>query len=348
MTAAANGNGVAAAGAEEGPATTRTRQLQQLQQQQQRLKNITTPPQSIEMESPSSSTGSDFGEANPLQRALNKGMQAGMSGSAAMSAQITTFMWLHTIMRYQYRHGTSTIDTFRMLYRQGGVLRFYRGYSFAILNAPIIRFGSTAANQSSLTFLDSVNGNIPLWAKTVCSAAVAALWKIMFTPLDMMQTTFQVGGDGGQNDVRAKVRKHGIKIFWHGSSAMYASALVGNFSWFAVYNTLNARWSNYEGNRITQTARDGAIGILSTFTSDLSTNFLEVLKTHRQTTRHSVGYSQAFSEIVGREGLVGLATRGLRVRLAMNCLQGAFFTIVWNSLQRNYFSSKQSDDDDES
>mmetsp|Transcript_19014 Transcript_19014/g.35848 ORF Transcript_19014/g.35848 Transcript_19014/m.35848 type:complete len:293 (-) Transcript_19014:71-949(-) len=267
-----------------------------------------------------------------LREALSQGFTAGLSGSVAMSAQITAFMWLHTIMRYQYRHGTSAVDTIRFLYREGGIFRFYRGYSFAILNAPLIRFGSTASNKMCLHFLDSLNRDIPMWTGTMASASCAALWKVMFTPLDMIQTTLQVGGTGGRADVKAKIKSHGIKVLWHGSSAVYVSALVGNFSWFCVYNTLNHRWRD-SGDGL-QTVRDGAIGVLSTLMSDVTTNSLEVLKTHRQTTKHSVGYLQALTEIVGSDGVLGLVTRGLQVRLITNCLQGAFFTIVWNGIQR--------------
>eukprot|EP00471_Norrisiella_sphaerica_P010668 CAMPEP_0184502798 /NCGR_PEP_ID=MMETSP0113_2-20130426/51252_1 /TAXON_ID=91329 /ORGANISM="Norrisiella sphaerica, Strain BC52" /LENGTH=234 /DNA_ID=CAMNT_0026892131 /DNA_START=334 /DNA_END=1038 /DNA_ORIENTATION=- len=228
------------------------------------------------------------------------------------------------------------METIRALWADGGLFRFYRGYGFAMLNAPIIRGGSTASNQASLTFLDSLDRDIPLWFETVCSASLAAIWKVTFTPLDMLQTTLQVGGSVGKADVAKKIKKQGILVLWHGSSALYASALVGNFSWFAVYNSLNRQWINHE-DKSRQLIRDGSIGILATFASDVSTNSLEVLKTHRQTTRHSVGYIQAFSEIVGSDGLIGLVTRGLRVRLLTNCFQGAFFTIVWNNLQRKYF-----------
>eukprot|EP00466_Bigelowiella_natans_P002650 jgi/Bigna1/70128/fgenesh1_pg.11_\ len=271
-----------------------------------------------------------------LPEALSEGFRAGVSGGAAMCAQITTFMWLHTIMRYQFRHGSGVLDTIKALYHDGGFLRFYRGYGFAIMYAPLIRGGSTASNQASLTFLESINSDIPLWIKTLTSASCAALWKVTFTPLDMMQTTLQVGGSVGQKDVANKIKKHGLTILWHGSSALYVSALVGNFSWFAVYNSLNRSWSNHDTLKM-QTLRDGSIGVLSTLTSDVSTNFLEVLKTHRQTTRNSVGYVQALSEIVGSDGLVGLVTRGLKVRLLTNCCQGAFFTIVWGKIQRRCF-----------
>lgn len=270
--------------------------------------------------------------------AANSGLRSGLSGSLAMSAQITSFMWLHTVMRYQYRHGTTALDTARTLYRDGGLMRFYRGYPFAMLNAPLIRFGSTATNQASLTFLDSMDPEMPIWVKTLCASSGAAAWRVLFTPLDMMQTSLQVGGSSGRSDVGSKIRAHGPLVLWHGSSALYLSALIGHFSWFGVYNTLNRTWAEPVDPR-TRAARDGAIGVLSTLVSDVSTNFLEVLKTQRQTTETSTRYLAAMSALVASDGLVGFLTRGLKTRLFINCVQGAFFTIVWNTVQRRMCST---------
>lgn len=276
--------------------------------------------------------------ASPIGRAIDLGLKSGVSGSIAMSAQITTFMWLHTIMRYQYRHGTSATDTIKTLAREGGITRFYRGYMVAMINAPLIRFGSTGANEATLTYLGLFKGgDIPLWFKTICASSCAAIWKVVWTPLDMVQTTLQVGGSGGTTAVGVKIKDQGFRVLWHGSSAIYVGAIVGHFSWFSVYNTLNQRWDNYDDIK-KQTLRDGSIGVLCTITSDVASNFLDVLKTQRQTTSHSIGYQEAISEIVNAEGILGFLTRGLRTRLLTNCLQGAFFTIVWNKLQRSLFN----------
>lgn len=56
-------------------------------------------------------------------------------------------------MNYQYRNGGTTTQAFRALYREGGVVRFYRGYFAALAQAPLARFGDTAANMGMLTLL---------------------------------------------------------------------------------------------------------------------------------------------------------------------------------------------------
>lgn len=49
----------------------------------------------------------------------------------------------------QYRYGTTTTEALRHLYREGGVVRFYRGLGPALLQGPLSRFGDTAANAGA-------------------------------------------------------------------------------------------------------------------------------------------------------------------------------------------------------
>jgi len=325
-----------------------------------------------------------------LYNAISDGFYVGISGGAAMMAQVSAFMWLHTVMKYQYRFGTGIRETFAALWKDGGFLRFYRGYSMAIINAPISRAGSTAANKAALTFLDHMvvasekenqhDGNdsirLPTWLKTIFSASVASAGKIFLTPLDMVQTSLQVGGRSARSEIMGKIRRDGVFVLWHGSAAIYLSSIVSNFSWFCVYNTLSDRWkvppltashnnanvhrsrncnppsnSTYDGDPMNDkkgfenlsrggiqhvVVRDATIGICASFTADIATNSFKVLKTHRQTTKNSIGYAAAFFDIMRTDGFTGPFTRGLKVRIFVNGCQGAFFTIMWNGLQRRF------------
>ena len=64
-----------------------------------------------------------------------------------MIFQVSSLMWLRTTMNYQFKNGGNTLNTIKLLYKDGGFLRFYRGYSFALTQAPISRFGDTAMNH---------------------------------------------------------------------------------------------------------------------------------------------------------------------------------------------------------
>lgn len=91
-------------------------------------------------------------------------------------------MPLRTTMNYQYRHGGTFVATIRHLYGSGGIFRsvrlssfsdpseilsaltslppfapnrFYSGISAAILQAPLSRFGDTAANTGVMAYMDA-------------------------------------------------------------------------------------------------------------------------------------------------------------------------------------------------
>ncbi len=52
---------------------------------------------------------------------------------AAMGIQVLSLMWLRTTVNYQYRHGSSMTTAFKTLYKDGGVVRFYRGLAPALI-----------------------------------------------------------------------------------------------------------------------------------------------------------------------------------------------------------------------
>ena len=56
-------------------------------------------------------------------------------------------MWMRTTMNYQYANGGTLTNALQTLYKEGGIPRFYRGVSFAIIQNPLSRFGDTAPKQ---------------------------------------------------------------------------------------------------------------------------------------------------------------------------------------------------------
>jgi hypothetical protein len=56
-----------------------------------------------------------------------------------MVVQVSTLMWIRTAMNYQYRHGTSTTEALKALYKEGGIPRLYRGLVPALLQGKMIQ-----------------------------------------------------------------------------------------------------------------------------------------------------------------------------------------------------------------
>ena len=73
----------------------------------------------------------------------------------------------------------------RILYKQGGIARFYKGIVPALIQGPACRFGDTAANAAAFTFLDAYKEtrDIPVAVKTAVASAASAVWRILLMPL---------------------------------------------------------------------------------------------------------------------------------------------------------------------
>merc|ERR550517_883575 len=108
-------------------------------------------------------------------------------------------------MNYQYRYGGGLTDTVKKLYAEGGIPRFYRGLAPGLIQAPVSRFGDTAANDGALAALEHTS--LPTAAKTMCASACAAAFRVILMPIDAWKTTKQVEGADGLKKTDAENSK---------------------------------------------------------------------------------------------------------------------------------------------
>ncbi|CAD2214609.1 mitochondrial carrier domain-containing protein [Angomonas deanei] len=272
--------------------------------------------------------------AKVLKQSLEAAFRGGRAGAEAQAINVLALMWLRTIMNYQYRYGGTSIQTFKTLWAEGGVPRFYRGLIPALIQAPISRFGDTAANSGALALLDSYDStkNLPVSVKTACATLCAAGFRIFLMPIDAWKTTKQVEGKSGMAQLRASVAKHGISRLWHGAGAQVTATAVGHYPWFLTYNWCNKNMPQFEFT-YGKYVRQACIGFMAAVISDCCSNSIRVIKTTKQTHKESITYPQAFREVVQKDGYVGLFGRGLKTRIFTNGLQGMLFTVMWKGIQ---------------
>jgi hypothetical protein len=116
-----------------------------------------------------------------LYRAGKRGLGGGIPGAIAGAVQVLSLMWLRTIINYQCRYGTTFVQALRTLLNDGGIARLYCGVTFALVQAPLARFVSTAANDG----VESLLANISLtkdWGPgrtTVVASIVVGFWRIL-------------------------------------------------------------------------------------------------------------------------------------------------------------------------
>lgn len=108
--------------------------------------------------------------------------------------------------------------------------RFYAGVGAAMLQAPLARFGDTAANAGALALLADVD--LPMALKTVVSSLAASSFRILLMPLDACKTVMQVEGKHGLTLLAAKVRRSGVPVLWAGGMGAASATAVGHYPFF--------------------------------------------------------------------------------------------------------------------
>jgi hypothetical protein len=276
-----------------------------------------------------------------LNKAIKRALGGGTAGAIAMGLNVVTLMWLRTTINYQYRNGTGTLESFRTLWKDGGVPRFYRGLIPALAQGPLSRFGDTAANAGMLHFLDHFEQtkNLSVGIKTGAASGTAALWRIFLMPIDTMKTTMQVHGSEGFRNLLKKAKTSGPSVFYHGAMAAFTASFAGHYPWFFTYNTLQEVLPKYEEIKL-KLMRNAFIGFCSSVVSDTVSNSIRVVKVYRQTATEVISYPEAVKQVIQQDGVLSLFGRGLKTKIFANGLQGLMFSVLWKLIDEKLFQKK--------
>ncbi len=272
-----------------------------------------------------------------INKAFSKAYNSSLYGMLAMGSQVTLLMWLRTAVNYQYKNGGGFRQTFKKIYSEGGVRRFYQGYPIAMIQAPLSRFGDIAA-YSMVSQYSEVN-NISLPVQTAMGTVCSSFWRFNLMPIDTCKTMLQVHGNEGLGILREKIKIHGVRSLYHGYLGTLGATTMGYYPWFFTFGYLDKNIVEGETN-LEKLTRNAAIGFTASFTSDVVSNSARVLKTTRQTSGMGLGYFQHAKKIIKKDGIVGFATRGLATKILSNGIQSATFTILWKYLENFYNSDK--------
>ena len=290
----------------------------------------------------------------PLELALAKAFRGGLGGVAGGVVQVMTFMWLRTAMNYQYANGGGLMEALNALWRENGIRRLYQGWSFAIVQAPLSRFGDTFANAGVLAVFSIYYGEgVNVGIASFLASGAGSLFKVALMPIDAYKTTFQVRGPQAAAILMSRVRSNGVGELYSGLFANLAANWVGSYPWFLTYNFCQTHLFVGMGDASSSSSssastallllspgllvlvRDALSGICASAVSDTCSNSLRVIKAYKQTSLEAnLRYDQVVRRIVFERGLGGLFTSGLGTRVLVNCMQGACFSIVWKAVER--------------
>lgn len=276
-----------------------------------------------------------------LQKAGKEALGGGIPGMVAMSIQVSSLMWLRTTLNYQYRYGGTMTEAMSKLYKEGGIRRFYQGYLPALVQAPLSRFGDTAANAGILSIFENTPQlrELPIMVKTVACSLSAALFRIFLMPVDTLKTMMQVEGSAGVRVLQQKVSTHGMKVLYNGSLASSVATFAGHYPWFATYNYLTSILPTYKEKSM-ELLKNAGIGFTASMISDSVSNSLRVIKTTRQTAATNISYQKAIQIVLEKDGLPGLFGRGLKTKILSNGVQGLMFSVLWK-LGKDYYKERE-------
>lgn len=278
------------------------------------------------------------------QKAAASAFRGGCAGAIAMILQVVLLMWLRTVTNFQYRNGGSIQHAFVTLYNDGGILRFYQGAQYALLQGPLCRFGDTAANEGVKELFGSATTSTNIALVTACASFLAALWRMVLTPVDTLKTTLQVTGSLAQ--LWDKVSQHGLWVLYDGAWGNWGASLIGHYPWFVVNNKLELLLPQADTSR-GKLLRRAFIGFCASLVAACASNGIRVVKTYKQTSEVPITYTEAVQELVDESGILGLFFRGLGMKLLSNALSSIFFSILWKMLMEK-FGSKQKKEQTES
>lgn len=223
-------------------------------------------------------------------------------------------------------------DTFRALYAEGGIARFYDGFTFAAVQGPLARFGSIAANEYAMAAMRLLAPERMALA-TGFGSLLAALWRLFLMPIDTCKTVAQVGGRTALREVLSGARKGHLSRFYAGAGATMLSTAVAHYPWFVTYNLLQ-HYLSVPQTRLRRIARDALVGFSASTVSDIVANPVRVLKTMKQADAISgngkvLSYRDSIAVIQSSsEGILGLLHRGLLARMTTNGVQSILFCIL--------------------
>ena len=247
-------------------------------------------------------------------------------GLGSGCVQVTSFLWLKTLNNYQYKHGYNTIQAFKLLYNDGKILRFYRGYIPAIITASTCKIGDLTGyyfvNNNSNQHLNNLEKNTII-------ASVSSLTRFIIMPVDTLDTFLQIEGKRGFLLLRTKIKTHGIPVLYYGCTMWLSTNFISSFCWFGTYDILNTYFKN-NSNTVVQ---NGCNGFLATMISDTITNPLRSVKIYKQSHHTNISYTQSFKLMVQEKGLLNGLTRGLFTRIITHGIQGSVFVIIWKKIE---------------
>ena len=103
------------------------------------------------------------------------------------------------------------------------------GVQFALVQAPMAKFFSTAANDGMQALLSDEAWGVG--TQTFLASAVVGCFRILLMPIDTFKTVLQVDGKQGYRSLLRSVKKGNVAVLYQGAIANSIASAMSNFPW---------------------------------------------------------------------------------------------------------------------
>lgn len=262
---------------------------------------------------------------------MSKELNCALSGAIAGSLQTGSLIWLRTINKHQYYYGYSIIQSYKTLYNEGSIFRFFRGTFPAVIDNGLCRFGDAFI----YSYVKNNFSNYNIINQSLTISILSTPHKLFLTPLDTIANNYHIFGDKGKTIIKKKINDNGLKILYNGGSSIMVLNIFSSYIWFTSLLYLEKKteplYAKYNHSII-----NGFNGLLSSILTDITTNPIRILKTYRQTNMYNYGYIDSIKSIVKEKGLFNFLTRGLGSRLIIHGIQSSLFLITWKKIEKMF------------
>ena len=253
------------------------------------------------------------------------------TGITSSIIQVSSLLWLRTATIYQHKYGGGMINTISFLYKNGGIIRFYRGYF------PCLLVASTCKSSELFGYYSVKKLNLSINNQSLYITSISNLGRILIVPLDTLDTFYQLYGSKGYSMLNAKIKNNGLGSLYNGSLIWLFNHSLSTYIWFNTFKRLEKYTDNkYNDNIYMKNIKNGFIGYLSSICSDIFTNPFRVIKTNKQGSFKNISYYESLKDIT-KNKKSDLLFRGLSTRIVTHGIQSAFFVIIWKNLEE-YFN----------
>ncbi|CAD8069551.1 unnamed protein product [Paramecium sonneborni] len=230
---------------------------------------------------------------------------------------------IKTVIRFQQKHGTLLQDSLKLVYKEGGLRRFYSGFIYRQISksAEFVVLWE-AFNQWSE--VKNINVN-PI--NFLLSFMMGLTITYTFVPFNSLYYFQQVYGQkDGKELLFYKVKQNGASSFYQGFWSLFLGSFLGSIIAFPAlqnYQTYNNQKENKKNEQC-------VFYLYSTFlTAEVISNPFKIVAIQKLTSMENKSYGQIYNQLIQEQGYQWIF-RSIDTKLLYSLIKSLFIVYAFD------------------